>query len=137
MRTSAKASLKGNCLPNTWRHCIIDSVALWGAALFVIVVAVRAGMSAGRAPITVEIMVWISIGVLIDAAVCGVLSGPHVRYSERVQWLIPLAALVVIAGGYLQRRTIAKEAIMVAAELPATTGVSPAPIASSGVPDPS
>ena len=120
----------------TQAFSIIDSVALWGAALFVIVVAVRAGMSAGRAPITVEIMVWIGIGVLIDAAVCGVLSGPHVRYSERVQWLIPLAALVVIAGGYLQRGTMARQAAMVAGESPATTGVS-APIAPNSAPDPS
>ena len=35
----------------------------------------------------------VAMGVLIDTAVCGALSGPHDRYETRVSWLIPFAAL--------------------------------------------
>jgi hypothetical protein len=40
-------------------------------------------------------------GVALNAAVCGVLSGPHHRYQARVAWLLPLAA----AGALLAART--------------------------------
>jgi hypothetical protein len=32
------------------------------------------------------------LGVLLNAAVCGVLSGPHDRYQARTIWLVPLLA---------------------------------------------
>jgi hypothetical protein len=35
-------------------------------------------------------------GVVVNAAICGCLSGPHDRYQARVAWLIPFAALSVI-----------------------------------------
>jgi putative flippase GtrA len=35
------------------------------------------------------------IGFVVNAAVCGILSGPFPRYQARVAWLIPLAATVV------------------------------------------
>lgn len=40
------------------------------------------------------LLVWALVGVLANAAVCGILSGPHERYSARVSWLIPFAALL-------------------------------------------
>lgn len=35
------------------------------------------------------------IGYVVNAAVCGILSGPFPRYQARVAWLIPLAAALV------------------------------------------
>lgn len=35
------------------------------------------------------------VGVAVNAAVCGILSGPHGRYQARVLFLVPLAALVL------------------------------------------
>jgi hypothetical protein len=35
------------------------------------------------------------IGIFVNAAVCGILSGPHDRYAARVSWLLPFAALLV------------------------------------------
>ena len=35
------------------------------------------------------------IGIAVNAAICGILSGPHDRYEARVAWLIPFAALTV------------------------------------------
>jgi hypothetical protein len=34
--------------------------------------------------------------VLINAVLCGVISGPYDRYQARVEWLIPLSALFVV-----------------------------------------
>jgi len=35
--------------------------------------------------------------VLANAVICGVLSGPYARYQTRVEWIIPLGALMLIA----------------------------------------
>jgi hypothetical protein len=35
---------------------------------------------------------WIVAGFLLNAVVCGTISGPHDRYGSRVVWLLPLAA---------------------------------------------
>jgi hypothetical protein len=42
-----------------------------------------------------SICAWIIVGILVNAAVCGVLSGPHDRYALRVAWLLPFIALVL------------------------------------------
>ena len=34
------------------------------------------------------------VGVVLNAAVCGMLSGPEDRYQARVVWLVPLLALI-------------------------------------------
>ena len=50
-----------------------------------------------------RIVVFIAVGVAANAAICGVLSGPHDRYEARVAWLIPFVALT--AGlALLERR---------------------------------
>ena len=36
--------------------------------------------------------------VVINAAVCGILSGPFARYQARIVWLVPLVAIVLVAG---------------------------------------
>jgi hypothetical protein len=43
----------------------------------------------------VPIIIWTVIGIFVNAAVCGILSGPHDRYAARVSWLLPFAALLV------------------------------------------
>ena len=36
--------------------------------------------------------------VVVNAGVCGVLSGPFARYQARIVWLVPLAAMLLVAG---------------------------------------
>jgi hypothetical protein len=36
------------------------------------------------------------VGILVNAFVCGALSGPHDRYEARVIWLVPVMALLLI-----------------------------------------
>jgi hypothetical protein len=42
-----------------------------------------------------SICAWVIVGILVNAAVCGVLSGPNSRYALRVAWLLPLIALLL------------------------------------------
>ncbi len=49
-------------------------------------------------PAYLSVVLWMLVGVLVNAVVCGVLSGPHERYSSRVQWLLPLAAMLMFAA---------------------------------------
>jgi len=37
---------------------------------------------------------WVVFGVIVNAVVCGVMSGPHDRYQARVAWLLPALALI-------------------------------------------
>ena len=53
----------------------------------------------------VPIILWTAIGILVNAAVCGILSGPHDRYSARVAWLLPFAALLIFVR---QRKILAQ-----------------------------
>ena len=46
-------------------------------------------------PPVIPIIIWTVIGLLVNGAVCGILSGPHDRYSARVAWLLPFAALLI------------------------------------------
>ena len=66
-------------------------------------------------PRLVTVTAWIVAGVLVNAVVCGVLSGPHNRYAARVAWLVPLAALL-IADAVLERRRRAVDAATASAE---------------------
>jgi hypothetical protein len=40
--------------------------------------------------------VWVLAGVVINAVVCGTMSGPHDRYEARVAWLIPFVAIALL-----------------------------------------
>jgi hypothetical protein len=42
-----------------------------------------------------SICAWVIVGILANAALCGVLSGPHSRYALRVAWLLPLIAFLL------------------------------------------
>ncbi len=48
--------------------------------------------------------------VVVNAAVCGILSGPFARYQARIVWLVPLAAVLLVAGAADQARETAPTA---------------------------
>jgi len=84
---------------NAW---LLGSVVIAG-----LVVAAALLRRVPRAPAdspVVPIIIWTVIGILVNAAVCGVFSGPHDRYSARVAWLLPFAALL-IAEALLSKAT--------------------------------
>jgi hypothetical protein len=65
------------------------------AGLVVAAVLLRRGLRTRASSPLVPIVIWTVIGILVNAAVCGVFSGPHDRYSARVAWLLPFAALLI------------------------------------------
>jgi hypothetical protein len=54
--------------------------------------------------------------MLINAAVCGAVSGAFPRYQARVVWLLPLAALLFVVDGLLKRTETVSAGIPVRAE---------------------
>lgn len=38
----------------------------------------------------------VAAGILLNAAVCGILSGPFARYQSRIVWLVPMLAAIVV-----------------------------------------
>jgi hypothetical protein len=63
-----------------------------------------------------RIVLWVVIGIVINAAVCGCLSGVDSRYQARVIWLLPLVCLLCgchfarsyreVAGFYAEANTL-------------------------------
>ena len=51
----------------------------------------------------------IAAGILLNAAVCGILSGPFARYQSRIIWLAPMLAMLVVvrrrAGTAIEGKT--------------------------------
>ena len=74
--------------------CLIAATLLWPGTRQ----RLRPGM--------VSVSLWILLGVVVNAFYCGVLSGPHERYSARVQWLLPFAALLLVAAWRTRRAAI-------------------------------
>jgi hypothetical protein len=48
----------------------------------------------GRSQQFLGLVYWVAFGMMANAAVCGVMSGPHDRYQARVAWLLPALALI-------------------------------------------
>jgi hypothetical protein len=46
----------------------------------------------------------ILLGELLNALICGALSGPHERYQGRLTWLLPLVALLLICERWLRSK---------------------------------
>lgn len=69
-----------------------------GTALSLVVIAWAAWPPRDGPAIWLPRAAWFLLaGVVLNAAVCGILSGPHHRYQARVVWLIPLIACAVLA----------------------------------------
>jgi hypothetical protein len=50
-----------------------------------------------------KLTAWVITGAVINATVCGAVSGPFSRYQARVVWLLPLAALLFVVDGLVKR----------------------------------
>ena len=62
--------------------------------------ALPAGPARQRLAATVVLLLG---GVILNAAVCGILSGPFARYEARLVWLVPLAALLLLSALFGQQ----------------------------------
>jgi hypothetical protein len=67
---------------------------LIGAAAIAVALAWRRTGTALDAAV-VRLTAWIVAGTLVNAAICGVVSGAYPRLGVRTAWLIPFAALLI------------------------------------------
>lgn len=74
--------------------------AVAGIAVAVVLAALlwRRREGAGPPRRLVAVAAFLLAAVVVNAAVCGILSGPFARYQARIVWLVPLVALLLIAG---------------------------------------
>jgi hypothetical protein len=92
----ASAAFRGT-MPIRFFSAVIQITVLI-AGIVVVWAFLRRSHRPTVATAALPITVWILIGILVNAAVCGILSGPHDRYSARVAWLLPFAAILIAEG---------------------------------------
>jgi hypothetical protein len=76
---------------------LILKVSFWASLGFIATMLLWPRGRRSLPPALVRVTAWIVFGVVVNAIYCGVLSGPHDRYATRVQWLLPLAAMLILA----------------------------------------
>lgn len=81
-------------IPLTWLNDLHGPVVV--AALLALLMA--SAFAFRRRPATLALPVFILLGLIGNAAVCGALSGPHHRYQARLIWLLPFVAVLTYAG---------------------------------------
>ena len=102
-RFRASAAYRGTVPTQTWSG--IGMIVFWSGLLSLVVILftarLRQRFHAGRlAPAA-----WVLVGVVINAIVCGTMSGPHDRYAARVAWLVPFVAIALLLEVASLRRT--------------------------------
>ncbi len=78
----------------------------WHGAVALLAVAVVLGTLLWRRRVTapalpprlVAATAFLIAAVVVNAAVCGILSGPFARYQARIVWLVPLVAVLLVAA---------------------------------------
>ncbi len=94
---------QGNCAVRAPRNGLSGLFVLTaGLGLLAAAACVARHLLAGRGrELKADLGVWAAslliLAVPINAAVCGMLSGPFARYQMRMLWLIPLAAMLLVA----------------------------------------
>jgi hypothetical protein len=71
--------------------------------------------ASGASQRVMQVAALVVFGVLVNAAVCGAMSGPHNRYEARVAWLIPAIALIMhfqVYRAWWDRRLGASDAVL-------------------------
>ncbi len=122
LRSLHRTAVYQNALPLRILSVIYLSTFLIAAG-FLAFAAIRTAAIAEVSARVRAIAAWIVVGVVVNAAVCGVLSGPHDRYSMRVAWLVPLAALMIGADLLFRRSQLRRSGIGSPAALPSSIAV--------------
>lgn len=104
-----KMAMRVNLCPEPRKACParlpLNAISLWHsytAALAALYLVAWAGFAfaGGRLREDTEKRLFVAFGaalvfaVLVNAAICGVLSGPFARYQARIVWLVPMLAII-------------------------------------------
>jgi hypothetical protein len=102
-RFRASAAYKGTVPTQTWSG--IGMVLFWSGLLSLVLILFTGRLRRRLHPGRTDPAVWVLVGVVINAVVCGTMSGPHDRYQARVAWLIPFVAIALLLELARLRRT--------------------------------
>jgi hypothetical protein len=97
-----KASLAGQGLWPFHRLSQLLTVVYFVSLILLLSLLVRLGRSAWRDNPQLAIIGWALLGLVVNAAVSGVIGGVFDRYQGRVAWLVPLMAVAALA--HVRRR---------------------------------
>jgi hypothetical protein len=92
-RMQATAAYRGT-MPIRVFAALSLATLLIGASAIAVALAWRRTRTA-LDPAVVRLTAWIVAGTLVNAAICGVVSGAYPRLGVRTAWLIPFAALLI------------------------------------------
>jgi hypothetical protein len=93
-RFRASAAYKGLVPTHTWTG--FNLVLFWAGSVSLGIILFRGRVRQRVASTQVYPVVLILLGVVINAVVCGAVSGPHDRYEARVAWLVPFVAIALL-----------------------------------------
>ena len=91
-------------MPTRWTVVAGGLATLVGVAVLVLLLGFGHLCKGEQADRIRQFALLVLFGVMVNAAVCGALSGPHDRYESRVMWLIPAVALIAHLACRRQRR---------------------------------
>lgn len=118
-KSQFNARLPGDLLPSLHAsaayqdhmpRAVWDRILIWtfyGSLCFIGTTLMWRRTRTSLPPALISVTAWILSGVLVNAFYCGALSGPHDRYASRVQWLLPLTAMLILARLLMRRERIA------------------------------
>jgi len=90
----ASAQYNGLMPTRTWSG--INVVAFWFGVVTLALILFASGIRKQFSVPQLNLAALILIGVIINAASCGIISGPSDRYAARVAWLVPFAAIALV-----------------------------------------
>ncbi|MFI4865937.1 MAG: hypothetical protein ACHQDB_02410 [Steroidobacterales bacterium] len=93
-RFRASAAYKGSVPTRTWSG--IGMIVFWSGLLSLVVILFTGRLRQRLHARQLDPALWVLAGVVINAVVCGTMSGPHDRYAARVAWLIPFVAIALL-----------------------------------------
>lgn len=73
-------------------------LATWGAVLLSLAILVSHAPLVMARPELLALCAALVFGVVLNAAICGILASPYDRFQARIIWLVPLVGLAVLAA---------------------------------------
>jgi hypothetical protein len=93
-RFRASAAYNGLVPTQTWS--VISLIVFWSSLVGLALILFTGRVRQRFHTMQLDPAVWILVGILINAIVCGTMSGPHDRYEARVAWLVPFVAIALL-----------------------------------------
>jgi hypothetical protein len=99
----ASAAFNGRVPTLTWS--VMGIIVFWCSLVSLLIILFKGRVRQRLQSTQLDLAVLILVGVVINALVCGTMSGPHDRYESRVAWLVPFVVIALLLEIGRLRRT--------------------------------